>query len=149
MVIGARFGDHLALPPRPVYGVNMADVNSVDTTVTGTRPAPGWFDISSPDAARARRFYQEMFGWQVNALDETYALIAAEDGQPAGGIGQASGESPYTGIVAYFPVDDVDTALARAEKLGGTRRLEPQATPMGRIAVFTDPDGNPVGLMSR
>ncbi len=25
-------------------------------------PAPAWFDVSSPDAPRARRFYQEMFG---------------------------------------------------------------------------------------
>ena len=56
-------------------------------TPTG-HPAPAWFDISSPDAPRARRFYQEIFGWPVNLLDETYALVSGEGGQPAGGIGQ-------------------------------------------------------------
>ena len=57
-------------------------------TPTG-HPAPAWFDISSPDAPRARRFYQEMFGWPVNVLDETYALVGDDSGQPTGGIGQA------------------------------------------------------------
>jgi predicted enzyme related to lactoylglutathione lyase len=117
-------------------------------TSTGHHHAPGWFDISTPNAPRARRFYQEMFGWPVNAIDETYALVGDDGGQPTGGIGQAGPDSPYTGIVAYFRVDDVDTALARAEKLGGTRVMEPTATPVGRIAAFADPDGNPVGLLS-
>lgn len=113
------------------------------------RHTPAWFDISTPDAPRARRFYQEMFGWPVNVLDETYALVGEDDGRPTGGIGQAGTDSPYTGIVVYFQVDNVATALARAEQLGGTRRLDPQTLPgMGRMAVFTDPDGNPVGLLS-
>lgn len=68
---------------------------------------------------------------------------------PTGGIGQAGPDSPYTGIVVYSPVDDVDTALARAEQLGGSRRLEPQTIPgQGRMAVSTDPDGSHVGLLS-
>jgi predicted enzyme related to lactoylglutathione lyase len=66
-----------------------------------------------------------------------------------GGIGQAGADSPCTGLVVYFRVDDVDTALARAERMGGARRLDPVSLPgRGRMAVFTDPDGNPVGLLS-
>ncbi|WP_043907979.1 VOC family protein [Kitasatospora griseola] len=109
---------------------------------------PAWFDISAVDAPRAHRFYRELFGWRVDALDATYALVGAADGEPAGGIGQSGPGSPYTGIVVYFRVADVDLALAKAEELGGRRRLEPQAVPgRGRIAVFDDPDGNPVGLL--
>lgn len=110
---------------------------------------PAWFDISTPDAPRAQRFYQDLFGWSVNVLDANYALVVGGDGQPSGGIGQAGPDSPYTGLVAYFPVDDVDTALARAEQLGATCVLSPTDTPVSRIAVFTDPDGNHVGLVSR
>jgi predicted enzyme related to lactoylglutathione lyase len=118
-------------------------------TQTGHDHAPAWFDISTPDAPRARRFYQEMFGWPVNVLDETYALVGDDSGQPTGGIGQAGPDSPYTGIVVYFEVDNVDTALARVGQLGGSRRLDPVSLPgRGRMAVFTDPDGNPVGLLS-
>jgi len=109
-------------------------------------PAPAWFDIPSPDAPRARRFYQEMFGWPANLLDETCALVAA---RAAGGIGQAGPDSPDTGIVDYFRVDDIDDALARAVALGGTRVMAPAETPMSRIAPFADPDGNLIGLLSR
>jgi len=118
-------------------------------TPTGRPHGPAWFDISTPDAARARHFYQELFSWPVTLIDETYALVGDLGGQPAGGIGQAGASSPYVGIVVYFPVDNVDTALARAEKLGGRRVLEPVDTPVSRIAVFTDPDGNRIGLVSR
>jgi predicted enzyme related to lactoylglutathione lyase len=44
-------------------------------------------------------------------------------------IGQAGPGSPYTGIVVYFRVDDVDTALARAEQLGGSQTLDPVSLP--------------------
>jgi len=69
---------------------------------TGHPHRPAWFDISTPDAPRARRFFQELFGWPVNAIDETYALVG-DAGEPTGGIGQAGPEAPYTGIVVYFP----------------------------------------------
>jgi predicted enzyme related to lactoylglutathione lyase len=117
-------------------------------TLTGPH-GPAWFDISSPDAPRARRFYQEMFGWPINVLDDIYALVGAEGGPPVGGIGQAGPDSPYTGFVAYFEVNNVETALARAEELGGSRTLDPISLPDARrMAVFTDPDGNTVGLLS-
>jgi uncharacterized protein len=95
------------------------------------------------------RFYQDLFGWPVNVFDQTYALAGDGGGQPTGGIGQAGPDSPYAGFAAYFPADDVDSALARAGQLGGTRVLAPADTPASRIAVFTDSDGNRVGLVSR
>ena len=95
---------------------------------TGRPHGPACFDISTPDAARARHFYQELSSWPVKLIDETYALVGDHGGQPAGGIGQAGPSSPYVGIVVYFPVDDVDSALARAERLGGRRVLDPVDT---------------------
>jgi predicted enzyme related to lactoylglutathione lyase len=85
----------------------------------------------------------------VKLIDETYALVGDHGGQPAGGIGQAGPSSPYVGIVVYFPVDDVDRALVRAERLGGRRVLDPVDTLVSRIAVFTGPHGNRIGLISR
>jgi predicted enzyme related to lactoylglutathione lyase len=51
-------------------------------------------------------------------------------------------------VKIYVRVDDLDAYLDRAETLGGTRVLPPTDLPgdAGRIAVFTDPDGNQVGL---
>lgn len=111
-------------------------------------PVPAWFDISTPDAAGTRRFYADLFGWRQNIIDDTYALITDDDGRPMAGIGQAGPGSPYVGMVTYFRVPDLDAALARATELGGVRRMEPTEVPgMGRIAAFTDPTGNTVGLM--
>jgi len=53
-----------------------------------------------------------------------HALVG-DGGEPAGGIGQAGPEAPYTGIVVHFPVDDVDSSLARTESLGCARVLDP------------------------
>jgi uncharacterized protein len=52
-------------------------------------------------------------------------------------------------ILPHCDVENVDTALARAEELGGSRTLDPVSLPDARrMAVFTDPDGNKVGLLS-
>jgi predicted enzyme related to lactoylglutathione lyase len=56
---------------------------------------------------------------------------------------------PYTGIVASFPVNGVDSAPARAQSLGGNCVLEPTHTPMSRIAVFTEPTATASDLFSR
>jgi uncharacterized protein len=109
---------------------------------------PAWFDISTPDAARALSFYNSVFGWEAHPVDDVYTVVGTPDALPSGGIGQADQKSPYVGFVAYFPVDDVDEALARAEAAGGRRVMEPQAAPDGRIAVFADIDGNRVGVTS-
>lgn len=110
-----------------------------------------FFEIVSTDAPRAQQFYAELFGWQVAADPEMggYALVDTGAGEDAigGGIGPA--ESPAeAGVKIYMRVDDLDGYLDRAEKLGGHRLVPPTDLPgdYGRIAVFTDPDGNAVGL---
>jgi predicted enzyme related to lactoylglutathione lyase len=65
---------------------------------TGDQRAPAWFDISSLDAPRARRFYHAMFGWPMNVVeDQGYTLVGGEGGEPMGGIGQTGPGSPYAG----------------------------------------------------
>lgn len=36
---------------------------------TGRPRGPAWFGISTPDAARARHFCQELFSWPVKHAD--------------------------------------------------------------------------------
>jgi predicted enzyme related to lactoylglutathione lyase len=63
-------------------------------------------------------------------------------------IGQAGDAGPCVGIVIYCSVDNVDAAVERA--VGLTKQvLGPLDTPMSRIAVVEDLDGNRVGLISR
>jgi uncharacterized protein len=110
-----------------------------------------FFEVISPDHERAQKFYSELFGWQVAADPEMggYGLVdtGASEGAIGGGIGPAS-QPGDAGVKVYMRVDDLDAYLDRAEKLGGRRLVPPTDLPgdFGRFAVFTDPDGNQVGL---
>jgi uncharacterized protein len=110
-----------------------------------------FFEVVSQDAPRAQKFYADLFGWQVAADPAMggYALVdtGAAENAIGGGIGPA--ENPgEAGVKIYMRVDDLDGYLDRAEKLGGKKLVPPTDLPgdYGRFAIFTDPDGNPVGL---
>jgi predicted enzyme related to lactoylglutathione lyase len=48
----------------------------------------------------------------------------------------------------YVQVEDLDAALAKAEKLGGKTILPPSQVPGGpKLAMFADPAGNVTGLL--
>jgi hypothetical protein len=110
-----------------------------------------FFEVTSPDHERAQKFYAELFSWQVAADPAMggYGLVDTGAGENAigGGIGPSS-EPGDAGVKIYVRVDDLDAYLDRAEALGGRRLVAPMDLPgdFGRIAVFTDPDGNQVGL---
>jgi len=80
-----------------------------------------------------------------------YGLVdtGAGEGVVGGGIGPAS-EPGDQGVKIYMRVDDLDAYLDRAEKLGARRLVPPTDLPgdFGKFAIFTDPDGNQVGLWS-
>ena len=110
-----------------------------------------FFEVISPDGARARRFYGELFGWKIDEDAEfgDYGLVDTLAGDAAirGGIGQAS-DAFSQGVKVYICVEDLDSALVRAGELGGRSLVPPIDLPSGygRIAVVADPDGNAVGL---
>jgi uncharacterized protein len=113
--------------------------------------AVAFFEVTSADHERAQKFYGELFGWQVAADPAMggYGLVdtGAGEGAIGGGIGPASSPGE-AGVKFYVRVDDLDAYLDRAERLGGKRLVPPTDLPgdFGRFAVFTDPDGNQVGL---
>lgn len=113
--------------------------------------AVAFFEVISPDYERAQKFYGELFGWQVAADPAMggYGLVdtGAGEGAIGGGIGPSSGPGDQ-GVKIYVRVGDLDAYLDRAEQLGGKRLVPPTDLPgdFGRFAVFTDPDGNQVGL---
>ncbi len=110
-----------------------------------------FFEVISAEPERAQNFYRELFGWDVVTPPgmDGYALVDTGAGEAAvgGGIGPSQGPGD-TGVKIYMRVDDLDGYLVRAEQLGGTPLVPPMDLPgdYGRIAIFADPDGNPVGL---
>jgi uncharacterized protein len=106
-----------------------------------------WFEITGPDASALQRFYAEAFGWQIDASNPmNYGMVSPEEGGIAGGVGPNPEGNAHATF--YISVSDVDAALAKVGELGGQTIMPPMDVPDGpRIAFFTDPAGNQIGLM--
>jgi uncharacterized protein len=117
------------------------------------------FEIIGADPRRLRDYYGELFGWDSTenapvatevSQPDSYAFIdriTTEDGTGIpGGIGGGANHESHA--VFYVGVPDVETALQKAESLGGTRIMGPAFNEDGGVVVghFTDPEGNLVGV---
>ncbi len=113
-------------------------------------------EIIGRDPVGLRTFYSELFGWTFDtsapisaAVSEAgnYGFTEGTQGDPVpGGVGGGPDFEPH--VMFYVGVEDIEAALAKAESLGGTRRLGPERVE-GRdlvIGHFTDPEGNLIGV---
>jgi predicted enzyme related to lactoylglutathione lyase len=122
-----------------------------------------WFEVIGLDAARTQRFYADLFGWTVDSSAfPAYATVNTGTGRGIqGGIGGGVGAR---WAIVYAKVADVDQALSRAEKLGGSRVADsgvPELKSAARAALygsddsgmatgaFRDPVGNVFGVFHR
>jgi predicted enzyme related to lactoylglutathione lyase len=115
------------------------------------------FEIPFDDGDRARGFYQEAFGWNVQQVPEMeYTMVMSgpttEQGMPSepgfinGGMFDRKA-GPARGPVITVDVDSIDATLEKVEKLGGSTVVARQPVgDMGFIAYFQDPEGNVMGL---
>ena len=113
------------------------------------------FEIPFDDGDRARAFYRDAFGWQLQEWDEgSYTLVttgpSGETGPEESGFingGMMRREGPGDGPIIVIDVEDIDAALENIEKLGGQTLLGRQAVgEMGWAAYFKDVEGNSMGL---
>ncbi|MEV6790625.1 VOC family protein [Streptomyces sp. NPDC051320] len=109
-----------------------------------------WNENLSTDPARAREFYQQVFGYTYEKPEGMDTSEIAEyhmvkiDGRPVGGIGsQPRMLPPGTPSFwnTYFCVDDTDQSAATIRQQGGEILVEPQDAPFGRFAVARDKGG--------
>jgi uncharacterized protein len=107
-----------------------------------------WADLSTPDPARARSFYSDLFDWKMT--DDS------DDNPPSGYVHIQNGEEFIGGIppvqprrenipphwLAYFQTSNCDATAAKAKQLGATFCLQPMTMEnVGRMAVLADPQG--------
>jgi uncharacterized protein len=105
------------------------------------------FEVIGRDGKRLQEYYAELFDWEIDASNPLgYGTV--ERAGIAGGI--AAGPTPdYAGHVTFYvEVPDVEAALAKAERLGGTRVFGPGKVPGTEVELgqFTDPEGHLIGL---
>ena len=107
------------------------------------------FEIIGKDAADSQKFYADLFGWDIDADNPLkYGSVTAGEGGIGGGVGPTMDGSVRT--MFYVGVEDLQAKIDTAQALGAKTVMPPMAVPGGpSIAMFTDPDGNLIGLMKR
>jgi predicted enzyme related to lactoylglutathione lyase len=114
-------------------------------TTTALANKPAWVDLATSDAAAARDFYAQLFGWDLEVSDDPqyggYATAKLGE-QSVAGIGPKQSEDAPTAWSLYVGTDDVDALAAKVQAAGGTVVVPPfDVGDQGRMAVFQDPSG--------
>ena len=106
------------------------------------------FEIAAKNGKSAIDFYSKLFDWKIEVDQKmNYGMVSQQGSGIGGGVYQAKdGVPPH--VTFYVQVDDLQKYLDKAVKLGGKVTLPPtQISPeIGWCAMFTDPDGNSIGL---
>lgn len=103
------------------------------------------FEIGCRDGARTTDFYTKLFNWNITQQGPAAMISTGQNGGIQGHI-TTLGHEPHHYVTVYVQVDDVQTYLDKATKLGGKLVVPPIEIPTGTFAWFSDPDGNTIGL---
>lgn len=106
------------------------------------------------DLKRARAFYEGVLGLQqthVFGNPEEQAWIEYDIGPGTLAIGNGAPEwKPSSGGgSAGLEVEDFDVAISDLKSAGAAFAVEPIETPVCRMAVVHDPDGNSIAIHKR
>ena len=112
------------------------------------------FEIVGAGPAKLREYYGDLFGWEfllgdavteeVSRSGEYGFVDGGTTGGINGGVGGGAGFAPR--VLFYVGVPDVESALRKAEELGGRRVMGPARAGDFAVGHFTDPEGNLVGV---
>jgi predicted enzyme related to lactoylglutathione lyase len=104
-------------------------------------------ELVSPDAAQARQFYGDLFGWDVEEIPRvggSYWLFQIEGRVVAGLRHISRGRQRW---IPYVAVESVDSTIMRAERLGARIGDEPfDVSGVARMATIVDPHERIIGL---
>lgn len=122
-----------------------------------TEYAPGtfcWMELGTTDAAGAKDFYSNLFGWDINDIpmgpDMVYTMVQI-DGKDVAGLYELNEEQRQQGTpphwMLYVAVSSADEIVAKAGSLGATVLVEPtDVAESGRMTMIQDPIGGMLGL---
>ena len=108
-----------------------------------------YMELTTSNLPGAKDFYSKMFDWQLEEFagaGQPYFMVNTGS-EPAGGMmGLPMPQVPTTWCV-YILVDDLDSAVAKLEKLGGKVLKERTEVPeYGWFVIASDPQGAFFGL---
>ena len=116
------------------------------TEIAGIEGTLCWADLSTPDPARAGKFYSELFRWKLEAAehDSSGYLHIRNGDRFIGGIPpiqHRDSQIPPHWLL-YIAVSDCDESAAKAKQLGATTLMSPMTMEnVGRWSILADPQG--------
>lgn len=117
-----------------------------------------WFEIPATDIARAKHFYQVIFGIHMHEMEMMGMKMAGfpgenGSGKVSGALVQSENHIPSAeGVILYLNANpDMSPVLERIEQEGGHIVLPKTAISpeIGYMAFFMDTEGNKVALHSQ
>jgi predicted enzyme related to lactoylglutathione lyase len=115
---------------------------------SGIEHVPGalsWADLKTPDEKRAVKFYEEVFGWDIEPGKDDGGYMHIRNGDKhIGGVPPAAYRNPKDPPhwLVYFLTQDCDTSTAKAKDLGANIFVPPTSMEgVGRWSVLADPQG--------
>ncbi|QWF84624.1 VOC family protein [Amycolatopsis sp. CA-230715] len=107
-------------------------------------------DLRTTDLPASRRFYGELFGWDIKdvpAGDRSVPMLFDTEGGPWGGVTELPpGDERSPQWLPYAAVEDLDAATEKAIALGATVARARTDLPQGSLVVLHDPAGATIVL---
>ncbi len=115
-------------------------------TMTNRQGIPIWYELITPDADAAERFYGTVLGWRFERMpggpEMDYRIASTNGTAVAGLMQQPEGQEMPLRWLVYFGVEDVDRSVRDAEQSGASVHMPPTDIPeVGRFAFLADPQG--------
>jgi len=112
-----------------------------------------WFEIPVKDYDKSKKFYTEIFGFELNEMEmdgKKFGMFPSKPEQTGGAIVQGEGYAPNSdGVLIFLSAgDDVANVLNKVEPAGG-KVVVPKTKvndEVGTIGIFIDNEGNKIGL---
>jgi hypothetical protein len=104
-------------------------------------------EVVGKDGAGLQKFYQDVFGWDLDTNNPGGYGMYRQEGGLSGGIG-TSADGGAGHVTFYVHADDPQAVLDKAAASGG-RIIMPltEVAPETNVALFADPEGHVVGIM--
>ncbi len=111
------------------------------------------FEIPTDDPDRAAKFYQDVFGWNIQKWEgdqEYWLATTGESNQPGinGGLMKRADFPNFTQVINTIDVPDVDEFTTAIAAHGGQVVMPKFVVPgIGFLAYCQDTEGNTFGVM--
>jgi predicted enzyme related to lactoylglutathione lyase len=110
-----------------------------------------WFEISTNEIQRSRKFYENVLGIKMHFIPqpEPMALFPAPEEDVKGALVQRASQAPGAGgTLVYLRVSDVAASESRVTQAGGRILEHRHSVPgvPGEMFRMQDVDGNIVGV---